>query len=119
MLRLITNPRPEYSEDSSDQTKIYNCQQSCFFFLQIQRILLTLYIGHRFSIKRVSRNTYFSNTIFFNKIANTNKRLNSFYRHECFISKKKNFQFFILKTFLFYINYSSRKSTLLCLDFKL
>ena len=52
MSRLINNPRPEYSEDSSDQTKIDNCQQSCFFFLQIQRILLTLYIGHRFSIKR-------------------------------------------------------------------
>ena len=25
-----TNTRPEYSEDSSDQTN--NCQQSCFFF---------------------------------------------------------------------------------------
>lgn len=46
--KLLTNRRPEYSEDSSDQTN--NCQQSCFFFFLIQRILITLYIGHRFRI---------------------------------------------------------------------
>lgn len=37
----ITNPRPKYSEDSSDQTKqkICNCQQSCLLFL-IQEVFL-------------------------------------------------------------------------------
>lgn len=66
--KKITNPRPKYLEDSSDQWKIYNCQQRCFFFfLQIQRILITLYVGYQFCI--------------------INKGLKSFYRHECFISK--------------------------------
>jgi hypothetical protein len=47
--KRIINPRPEYSEDSSEQTN--NCQQRCFFFFfQIQRIFLNLYVGHRFSI---------------------------------------------------------------------
>lgn len=42
-VKTITNIRLEYSEDSFDQTNI--CQQSCFF-IQIQRLLLNLYIGH-------------------------------------------------------------------------
>ncbi len=48
ILKMITNTRPKYLEDSSDQTN--NCQQSCFFFLQVQRILINLYVGHRFRI---------------------------------------------------------------------
>lgn len=46
----ITNPRSKYSEDSSDQTKICNCQQSCLLFL-IQEVFLTLYTIHRSSIQ--------------------------------------------------------------------
>lgn len=45
MSRLITNPRPEYLEDSSDQTKQKYpiVSKVVSFFLQIQRILLTFY----------------------------------------------------------------------------
>lgn len=42
-VKSIINIRPEYSEDSFDQTNI--CQQSCFF-IQIQRLIFNLYIGH-------------------------------------------------------------------------
>ncbi|PIA34347.1 hypothetical protein AQUCO_03800146v1 [Aquilegia coerulea] len=45
----IVDPRPEYSEDSSDQTKICNYRQSCFFFFN-PKIPLTLYIGRQFRI---------------------------------------------------------------------
>lgn len=39
--KLITNPRPEYSEDSSDQTN--NCQQRCFFFFFKSKELFLIY----------------------------------------------------------------------------
>jgi len=42
-VKPITNIKPEYSEDSFDQTNI--CQQNCFF-IQIQKFIFNLYIGH-------------------------------------------------------------------------
>ena len=52
---IKTDMRPEYSEDSSDPTKNLSLSAKLFLFfffcfLQIQKILLILDIGHRFNI---------------------------------------------------------------------
>jgi len=58
--KLLTNRRPEYSEDSSDQTN--NCQQSCFF---LSKEFLLLYFIHRSSISHCIKKGLKLNTHFF------------------------------------------------------
>lgn len=65
-----TNPRQKYSEDSSDQKKIDNCQQSCFFFLEIQRILITLYVGYQFCIIQKDSKIFIDMSVLYRKKSN-------------------------------------------------
>ena len=48
---------------------MYNCNLSAklFLFLQIQRILLTLYIGHRFSIVKRGSNRFIDMSVLYRK----------------------------------------------------
>ena len=104
MLRLITNPRPEYSEDSSDKTKIYNCQQSCFFFSSNPKN--SSYFIHRSSIQHKRGWLKYRFFQYFPiKLPIPIKGSNLFIDMSV-LYRKKNFQLllFILKTFLFYIN---------------
>lgn len=93
--KWIIDPRPDPSEDSSDQTKICNSRQSCFFFLNpTNASFLTLSIGCRLSlVKRQGAYADFSSKWF-------KSIFSIFYPYECSISDKFPTTFLTLSAYL-------------------